>query len=213
MYPLPPPKWPLNPNHDNSFAPKPNVASGTKSDVGVTAEADVSEEADCAGTASGTPDNAVNVAVFSGVGYDGSAINGIPTEGASAPPSAIAGPDGGATASVDTDAAAGGDLESPSSPVGAVRMGDLELRLRPCPTTDALVPVRAESGAASVSPGLGSEPNPGEPAGTPGFARAVAVAPPRRGPVFGEADGRVVLVESAVDDAVPAAPPEPVESA
>ena len=110
VYPLPPPNWPLNPNHDNNFALKPNAASGTGSDVGVTAEAAVSEEADCAGTASGTPDNTVTVAVFSGVGYEGSAINGIPTEGACAPPSAIARPDGGATSSVDTDAAAGGDL-------------------------------------------------------------------------------------------------------
>jgi hypothetical protein len=107
VYPFPPPNWPPNPNHDTRFAPKPNAASGTGSDVGVTAEVDVSEEADCAGDASGTPDNAVTVDVFSGVG---SASNGIPTEGASAPPSAIARPDGGATSTVDTDAAAGGDL-------------------------------------------------------------------------------------------------------
>ena len=178
----------------------PTTASGAGSGDGVAAEAD------CTETASGTAGTAVTVAVLSGVD-EGWAINGIPT------PSAMNGPDGGATSGVDTDAAAAGDSWSSSGPVGTARIGDSELRFRLCPVAGAPVPVPAKSGAASVAPRLGSEPNPADPAAMTGFARAAAVAPSRRGPAFVEADGRVVLGESASDDAVPTAPPEPVESA
>ena len=80
----------------------PTTASGAGSGDGVAAEAD------CTETASGTAGTAVTVAVLSGVD-DGWAINGIPTDGAFAPPSTTNGPDGGATSGVDTDAAAAGD--------------------------------------------------------------------------------------------------------
>ena len=105
----------------------------------------------------------------------------------------MAGPVGGAASGADTEAAAGGEVRSRSSPVGTARIGDSEPRFRPCPATGAPVPVRAD---------------PAKPVGATGFAGV-----PRRGPVLGDIDGRVVFGESAAEDAVPTAPPEPVESA